>query len=191
VVAQAERTERLLKVDLHGRGVVAVRQSVANDAQFEPDGLLTGHRRGGCLDESQGSIHEVRALVEVQRRFGGLAPRALLGGKLAVARTSELSIQVAYGLGAGMAYWPSQLWNGPFRVGLPESFASAVLGTLVGRDDLRLPCGTLLIDQAGFDPVESARPVFEQAAIVLGHVLEALVRNSSMEESVTRAIESW
>ena len=190
MVAQAERTEWLLKVDLRGRGVVAVREPHGNDARFAPQGLLTG-RRGGCKDEPHGSIHEVTALVEVQRRFGGLAPRALLGGKLAVERTGELSVGVAYGPGEGCAYWPSELWNSPFTVGLPEPLATAVLQTFVGRDDLFLPCGNLRIDQAGFDPVESARPVFEQAAIVLGHVLEALVSNSSLEESVTRAIESW
>lgn len=61
----------------------------------------------------------------------------------------------------------------------------------MNRDDLPIPCGALVIEQAGFDPIESARPVFEQAAIALAHVLDAMARNSSVEESITLAIESW
>lgn len=191
MVAQAERTERLLKVDIRGRGVVAVRDSDTNDSRFKPEGFLTDIRRDGCRGPSDGDVREVSALVEVQRRFGGLAPRALLGGSLMVANTSELVIRVAYGDKDDSRYCSSELWNEQFTVGLPESFASAALQALLNRDDALIPCGSLVIEQAGFDPIESARPVFAQAAITLAHVLDALARNSSVEESIIRAIESW
>jgi hypothetical protein len=191
VVAQAERTGRLLKVDIRGRGIVAVRDSDASDARFRPEGFLTGIRRDGCRPHLEGNKPEVSAVVEVQRRFGGLAPRALLGGSLTVANSGEVAIRIAYGDGGDSTIFPSELWSHGFTVGLPKSFASAVLQTFLSRDDVVIPCGNLVIEQAGFDPIESASPVFSQAAVALASVLNAVACNSSVEESVTRAIESW
>jgi hypothetical protein len=174
-----------------GRGVVAVRDLGGDDARFIAEGFLTGIRRDGCRPHLEGNKPEVSAVVEVQRRFGGLAPRALLGGSLTVANSREVAIRIAYGDGGDSTVFPSELWNQGFTVGLPKSFASTVLQTLLSRDDIVIPCGSVIIEQAGFDLIESANPVFAQAAVALASVLNALASNSSVEESVTRAIESW
>jgi hypothetical protein len=181
----------MLKVDLRGLGLVSVRESVPGEAQYEQEGLLTGRREGGPLGRRSGSSREVRALVEVQRRFGGLAPRAVLGGKLVTADTDEILVEVVYGSDSGSGFLSSELWNKPLTVGLPKSFASAALQAIVSMDNSSLLNGTLLVDRAGFDAVESAEPIFSQAATVLVHVLAALLRGSDVEKAVVRAVESW
>jgi hypothetical protein len=191
VVEEAERNRLVLKVDLRGRGIVAVQESVVGQAHFQPDGFLSGARQGGCQHGTWIKDGEVRALVEVQRRFGGLAPRALLGGKFVPSRMGRSPIQVGFGSSQEIEHWPSHLWKKPFVLGLPESFAAAVLHSVATLDGLSFSCGTLIIDQAGFDPVESAPPVFGQAAMVLAYALEAMGSGSNVEESVVRAMESW
>jgi hypothetical protein len=130
-------------------------------------------------------IPHTRALVEVQRRLGGLAPRALLGGEFVASDGAETSLEVAISAFSvfdtiNQPSCPSQLWKRPFNVGLPKEFGAAVLAG-VRTTMSRLPAGVLRIDRAGYDLVNSSEPVFEMAAGLLTATIAAIVYGLNIE----------
>jgi hypothetical protein len=131
-----------------------------------------------------------RAVVEILRQNGGLAPRALVGG-IFVPSDGSLTVKVgsARDAPASPATCKSQLWRQPFVAGLPEEFAGPVMTGIVRRP--RLPSGDLSIDRAGYDPVESSPFAFELAAELLCVVLAAQLAGQDVESAVRDTVASW
>ncbi|MEV5719235.1 hypothetical protein AB0L41_35575 [Amycolatopsis mediterranei] len=114
--------------------------------------------------------------VEVLRRFGGLAPRTLVGGQFTPGQGDQTQFAVAvatFGLfdADDEPTCPSASWKEPFTAGLPSEFARAVASAL--DEGPGLPAGTLTIDRAGFDLANSPEMIFGQAAVVLKAAMAA------------------
>lgn len=138
-------------------------------------------------------VVDLRLMAEVLRRFGGLVPRALLGGRF-VSGGTGVTVIVHAGEPWEERYAPtcgSRLWNQPFTAGLPAEFAHAVLEGLAGDGEPLLPSGTLTIDRAGFDVVGSATPVFHQTAALLRHALAARLRGDDVGTAARALISTW
>jgi hypothetical protein len=132
----------------------------------------------------------VRAVVEILRQGGGLAPRALVGG-IFVPSDGGLTVKVAWSAGdpvAGPAC-KSQLSRQPLVRGLPEEFARPVMTGITRR--LRLPSGVLSVDRGGYDPVESSPNAFELAADLFCVVLAARLAGQDVESAVRDTVASW
>lgn len=130
-----------------------------------------------------------RAVVEILKQGGGLAPRALLGGEFVPANDDGLIIEVTVltDLTASVPSCRSQLWR-PLMAGLPPEFAQSVIDGIVRRP---LPSGRLVVDRAGHDPVESSPLAFELAAELLSAVLAGLAQSEEIEEIVRQDIIRW
>lgn len=136
----------------------------------------------------------IRVHVEVLRRHGGLAPRALLGGQFTPGQGDETRIAVAvadFGLfdTDEKPTCPSALWTQPFTIGLPSEFASAVVGALGAGTEL--PAGTLTIDRAGFDLVNSSEMIFRQTAAVLQAALAARLAGQDASAAARSVVSTW
>jgi len=100
----------------------------------------------------------VRVVVEVLRQHGGMAPRALIGGKFEPGGT-DLLVDVSISeRGKERRTCRSQLGR-RLVPGLPSEFAWPVFDGL--RRAAKLPAGQLTVDRAGYDPVESSPLMFE------------------------------
>lgn len=180
----------MITVDVQPGGLVAVDDD-GPGALYEPAEVRRARLPAqGHVD----SVEPVRALVEVQRRFGGLAPRALIGGQFTPAPGTEVLFEV--NVGAPFDELPtttceSRLWKQPFSVGLPAEFADAVLHALADAQGLELPSGTLTVDRAGFDEIESSAAIFAQAAAVLRQVLVARMHSREIEPEVRAVVSTW
>ncbi|MEA5358513.1 hypothetical protein VA596_03115 [Amycolatopsis sp., V23-08] len=136
----------------------------------------------------------VRMHVEVLRRFGGLAPRALVGGQFMPGQGDQTQFAVAV---ANFDLFDadeeptctSELWKEPFTVGLPSGFARAVASTLGERSGL--PAGTLTIDRAGFDLVNSSEMIFGQAAAVLKAAMAAQLSGQDAVAAARSLVSTW
>lgn len=162
--------------DEHARHDVSDRLSVSQSAGHTPIGVRS----------------PVRALVEVQRRFGGLAPRALVGGQFVLDTGFATVFEVYVGIGPADRSSPecrSRLWKRPFTVGLPVDFAPATLRGF--RDHDTLPAGILTLDRAGFDVVESSAVVFAEAAALLRLILACQVYGRDVEREVRALVLTW
>ena len=136
----------------------------------------------------------VRIHVEVLRRFGGLAPRALVGGQFVPGRGDQTQFAVAvapFGLfdADGEPTCPSELWKEPFTVGLPIEFARAVASAL--SEGPGLPAGTLTIDRAGFDLVNSSETIFGQATAVLKAAIAARLSGQDAAAATRSLLSTW
>jgi hypothetical protein len=82
------------------------------------------------------------ALVEVQRRFGGMAPRAVVGGESVVDAGTEAVFEVLvgadydslveHGRQSGSAVASRIYDDWPFMAGLPAEYAASALNRLAG-----------------------------------------------------------
>ncbi|MGW4410925.1 hypothetical protein ACWEJ6_43300 [Nonomuraea sp. NPDC004702] len=122
--------------------MIAVAEDLPEGA-YTPTASLTASRPAG-----QTSVASARVGVEVLRRFGGHAPRALLGGQLTSGTGKSTRFTVTYTEDRAAASCPSMLWKRPYAAGLAAEFAPAVLEGLV-EDAGALPAGVLLVDRAG------------------------------------------
>lgn len=160
-------------------------------AAFTPVGTLHDVETAvASLEASQG--HPLRAVVEVAALTGGVRPRGLIGGSFTPAATDQLALHVHHtgALGFGVPPdCPSLLSGRPLVVGLPAQFAEAAIDGLV-RVTCRtsLPSGTLTVDRAGHDEVESSQVVFEKAAGILRCVLAAAHLGSLPDGDELRAL---
>lgn len=178
----------MITIDVVRHGLVALDVDEER-ARFTAVGRLTAMQPA----KSAVTAESVRLLIEVQRRFGGIAPRALLGARFVPGEGDSTVFEVEFGVGAeGIKEpCPSRLWQRSFTPGLPEEFAGAVLAGL-GHDDPMLPAGTVTVDRAAFDEVESSTVIFGQAAQLLGHALAAVLRpGSDLEAEVRAVVEAW
>ncbi|MEU7477366.1 hypothetical protein AB0A63_15360 [Lentzea sp. NPDC042327] len=181
----------MIEVDLQGRGVVAVEFGRMSAPLLADDWLID--RSSATATGAAGSTV---VTVELLRRFGGVAPRALLGatytplGAEASAGVLEVRVPRAATSAGGEITCASRLWKNPFEVGLPEDFPEGALkGVLSGGAEL--PAGTLVVDQAGFDEMNSSAFAFEQAGALLRRVLSASMRGEDVEAVVVRTMQKW
>ena len=84
---------------------------------------------------------------------------------------------------------PSELWKEPFTVGLPSEFARAVASAL--SEGPGLPAGTLTIDRAGFDLVNSSEIIFAQAAAVLKTAMAARLSGRDADAAARSLVSNW
>jgi len=182
----------MMMIDVDGHGIAAI-DADDKDAMYSASHVLTS--------TSPATVHpgvdrDVRVLVEVQRRLGGIAPRALLGAEFVVGDGSTTLIEV------GVAAFEmldsddqpkcrSRLWKRPFTVGLPTDLADSVLRGLTAESGVALPPGVLRVDRAGFDIVNSSEPVFAQAASLLRLAIATKLHNHDPEPVLRAAIQSW
>jgi hypothetical protein len=169
----------MITIDVQRHGLVAL--------DFVEAGTLRASRPA-----PQTPGRSVRVLVEVQRRFGGHAPRALLGAEFLPAPSTDIVFQVGYVAESddSAAAFPGRLFEWPFAVGLPEEFAPAVLDALLA-DGAAWPAGVLRVDRAGYDEIESSAWVFGQAAGVLARALAAMLRGEDAEAGVRALVGTW
>ncbi|MFD9963006.1 hypothetical protein [Amycolatopsis sp. NPDC058986] len=177
-------------IDLAPHGAVAISGDIGDAAYPVADWLRTTRPAG----PGQAS-RPVRIVVEVLRRLGGITPRALIGGEFTPSTTRETHLAVGV---AGYSLFdaddkpicPSRLWNQPFTAGLPPEFGPTVLDTLGALTPV-LPAGTLTLDRAAFDLVNSSEQIFAQAATVLHAVVTAHLTSGDSDAAARTVIETW
>jgi len=180
----------MITIDVARRGLVAIDED-DEDARYA---MVDRRQRSQPAKPAPYPVRAVRALVEVQRRVGGMAPRALLGGQFAPNAGHETVFEVWTS-----GRWEDQvggtcrsrLWKQPFVVGLPVEFVDGVIRGLTEQSDPDLPPGILTVDRAGFDVVESSTAVFAQAAGVLRRTLRATLLGCDVEAEVRALMETW
>lgn len=177
-------------VEAEHRGIVAINHD-NNDAAYPVAEWLRTTQPAASRSTSE----PVRVVIEVLRRFGGLTPRALIGGQFTPNTTHETHIAVgvtAYGLfdADDQPTCPSQLWNQPLTAGLPADFAPTVLHTL-STDTPALPAGELTIDRAAFDLVNSSEQIFAQATTVLHAVITAHLTGNDPDTAARAILDTW
>ncbi|MGP4104487.1 hypothetical protein [Nonomuraea sp. KM90] len=111
-----------------------------------------------------------RASVEFHRRVGGLPQRAMLGGTMTWSGGDALRVEVLtcgrIELDAAPSY--AGALGRPLVPGLPAEFCAAVTAGLLAEAD---QAGTMVVDRAAYDPVESSIVAFRAAAVLLAAVL--------------------
>jgi hypothetical protein len=139
--------------------------------------------------------HEARAVVELSLALGGKRLRALLGANFlpdpsAVTTTFEVGTGLQLDWGATTSC-VSEL--GSLLVpGLPSDFADAVLdGLCVASASSSLPSGTMHVDRAGHDEVDSSEKAFDLAARLLHAVITALVREQDPLVAAQTTASGW
>lgn len=180
-----------IEVDVERRGIVAVDVDDAAARYDFTEQIHASVRSTGAAPP----LHKVRAIVEVQRRFGGIAPRALLGGRFIAGAGDLTEFDVHVSRldmldSVGRPTVSSRLWSQPFVVGLPIYLASGVMRGLT-ESGTALPPGVLIVDRAGFDVVNSAEPVFAEAASVLAAVLAAILYERELEPEIRKTVAKW
>ena len=109
-----------------------------------------------------------RALVELRRFQGGLAPHALLGGEY-VPGGEVVVIRVGEGHPDGRRTCRVKLGGRKMIPGLPSDLMESALGGLART--LELAAGVVSIDRAAFDPVDTSPLAVELTAELLGRAL--------------------
>ncbi len=180
-----------ITVDVERHGIVAVDVDDAAAMYDFTEQLHANVQSTGTTPP----VREARAIVDAQRRFGGLAPRALVGGRFIASAggTTEIKVRVSsldMLESTGGPTVSSRLWPPPFTVGLPIELAGGVLRG-VTESGTPLPPGILTVDRAGFDVVNSAEPVFAEAASVLATVLSAILYERELEPVIRQAVAKW
>jgi hypothetical protein len=146
----------------------------------------------------------VRMLVDLQRNFGGLTPRALLGGQFSGQRRNDTIYEVIVGdsfdalsmeqdLKVATRPTESGYHARPFSPGLPREFAPAALRGLMDDEwcDVELPPGQLLVDRAGFDEQGSSAVIFDLAGKMLRSLFAVRLSGGDINAEARRLIEFW
>jgi len=190
----------MITVDVPRHGTVALDEDDERLRYDTVDRLSASRPAGGQGRQRQ----SVRALVEVQRRVGGMAPRAVVGGEFVVGDGAETVFEVLAGaaydalVAQGREGRPGVTLPGrihtrwPLIAGLPAEFAESTLRGLVDNPCAgSMPAGVLRLDRAAFDEVESANPVFAQAGAALCCALAAKLQGADPGEELRALIETW
>lgn len=180
-------------IEIEGYGLVAVERGDDAAAGFVAARHLTAVMAAAGSGDGVG---DVRVIVEVRRRLGGIAPGALLGGRFVAGIGDMTRVEVAvagFGVlgGDGRTACRSRLWKRPLVSGLPREFGDAVLDGLTEGTGSGLPAGTLVVDRAGFDETDSSETVFAQAATFLRLSIAAVLSVRDPEPLLRRAVETW
>lgn len=122
-----------------------------------------------AIDSSVEPLEQRRALVELRRFHGGMAPHVIVGGIFQPGGTS-LRIRVEYTSSTPRRRTcRSQLGRQKLYPGLPEELVEPILSGF--SRFATLPPGVLTVDRGGWHPVESSPLIAELAAGLLGRVL--------------------
>lgn len=175
-------------VEVAGHGLAAIGEGDHEAKYLATEWLRSSHPAAGT------SSNPTRMHVEVLRRFGGIAPRALIGAEFVPGQDNRTQINVGV---AGFGLFeaddqptcPTVLWNQPFTIGLPDEFAQAV-GSALGEGPA-LPAGTLTIDRAGFDLINSSEMIFGQVATLLKTVMAARLSGQDVETAARSLVSTW
>jgi hypothetical protein len=191
VVAKDERVGATMSVvDVERHGIVAISEG-DHEAAYQATEWLHSSRSASATSRS---MTPIRMHVEALRRFGGLTPRAVIGGQFVPGPGDRTQISVGV---AGFGLFdaedeptcPSRLWNQPFTIGLPGEFARPVARAL--GEGPQLPSGMLTIDRAGFDLMNSSEMIFVQTVAVLQAVLVARLGGEDADEAARAVIHTW
>jgi hypothetical protein len=136
----------------------------------------------------------VRAVVEVERRSGGIIPHALVGGELVRGEAGVLAFEVNVGSrfeAGGKRTCRSYLRRRKLIPGLPREFAEAAVDGLV-----RVPidegiAAAVRVDRAAYDDVDSSQIAFERAAGLLIAVLITSASHGQLEPVVRDRMNRW
>lgn len=175
-------------VDVQRHGIVAIGEGDL-EAKYSAMEWLRSSQAAEGMSSSPTRMH-----VEVLRRFGGIAPRALIGAQFTPGPGNRTQVNVGV---AGFGLFdaddqptcPSVLGNQPFTVGLPDEFARAVVSAL--GEGPTFPAGTLTIDRAGFDLISSSAMIFEQAASALKTVFAARLSGQDADTAARSLLSTW
>jgi hypothetical protein len=178
VTRQSSSSTFTVTVEQHGTASIALGDV---PAAYVSVGSLSSERPAHLRAEGT-----VRVSVETLHRFGGISPRAFLGGEFIASDAPNISLEVEFsdddiytGVFSTEATCPSRLMAESFRVGLPQEFATAVIDGFRAYDDA-LPAGVLRIDRAGFDEMNSSGAAFQHAMQVLCAVTRAAATGGEM-----------
>jgi hypothetical protein len=172
----------MLKLDISRGGLFAAYEG--GGAEFSSAGIRTGSRAARL-----GRGIPLQRTVEVQFRFGGQAPRALLGAEFAPSAGANISFDVGYTEEFGDTHL-GELYRWPLIIGLVDEFASPVLEELLGNDT-PWPPGRLTVNRAAFDEVESSAWAFGKAANVLAHVFSATFSDRNVDTAIRDLVATW
>ncbi len=189
-MAEDERTwPAMTIVDIRRHGAAALLE----DDEAAAFDVVEWRRSSRPASRSSATSSEVRLIVEVLRRFGGLAPRALVGGRFTPKPGRRTVLEIGVGhefeVGSVVDTYPSRLWSRGFALGLPPDFVEGVSRGIDGASDL--PAGVLTIDRGGFDEVNSSEVIFEQAASLLVACLAARLAGQDPEAAARRIVGNW
>lgn len=117
----------------------------------------------------QGRADQRRALVELRQFHGGLAPHVIVGGVFEPGG-NFLRLRIQHGAAAvGRRSCRSKLRRPKLQAGLPTELVEPALAGL--SRTASLPPGVVIVDRAGYDPVETSPLITELAAELLGRAL--------------------
>lgn len=164
----------------------------------EPSAVYSGSRWLRRVQSAQPANHgapSVRATVEIRLRYGGMSPRALLGGQLAPSAGQELTCNVLVAdqpAGLGQPTTCESELGRSLVPGLPDEFAESVLeGIMLNAAAAGLPAGQLVVDRAGHDEVNSSPVAFKQTASLLCRVLGAYLNGLDPTAAVQLEMSQW
>lgn len=193
MVARAKWTaSKMIIIELPGVRCAAISTDQPS-ARYEPDEQLKFSHESSWRCSYK---RPVQAIVEVQRGFGGIAPRALLGGHFVTNQTSNIDLTLNI---INVHSWDekeagsclSSLSKKPFISGLPREYASWVVEGIIEQEVSALPSGEFIISRAGYDVMESSGPAFRQCADLLRITVAALIDGRDVESEARDFMESW
>ena len=162
----------------------------------EPSAVVTTrHWTRRELAGVAGPARETRAVVEVLRALGGMRMRALLGATFVPDPASTVTVvEVPEGepLGWGSPTTCVSELGTPLVPGLPSDFTGAVAdGLVTAAGATPLPPGTLRVDRAAHDEVDSSEMAFTLAAGLLHTVFTALTNDRDHLAAAGTAADAW
>ena len=126
-----------------------------------------------------------RAIVELRRFHGGLAPHALLGARFEPG-DGDLVLRVGEGTAeTTRRTCRVQLGRRKLFPGLPPDLAESVFAGL--SRTAALGPGEIFVDRGGYDPVETSPLIVEVASELLGRILS----RDPGDDSIREELQSW
>lgn len=146
----------------------------------------------------------MRLAVDLERDYGGLASRALLGGQF----TPRPGLETLYEVWVGASFDELSVehanrlethsinkgqCDSPLIPGLPQEFGRAVLQGISSDQwcPSIAPPGLFIVDRAGFDEQGSSSAIFELAARVLKCLMLTRISGRDLEAEGRRLIALW
>jgi hypothetical protein len=135
--------------------IISTNTRQASFIQDEPTASFSASsvvRQRVARPPGRAAMRPARATVEILILGGGMMPRALLGGAFTPSDGDELLIEVlTSGLEMRGERTVVSRLHSSLVCGLPDEFAQF---TIDGLAEGGLPAGRIVVDRAGFDPVE-------------------------------------
>lgn len=189
----------MMTIRVGGRSITLVEPD--EYAQYAAvDRLRAAAPAGGNSAEAQ----PVRLAVDLERNYGGLASRAMLGGRFIPRPGVETLYEVFVGRSfdelslAHANRFEARPINNERCVSslipvLPQEFGRAVLQEMLSDQwcPVTVPPGIFVIDRAGFDEQGSSSAIFELAARTLKCLVLTRIAGGDLEAEGRRLIALW